>query len=66
MATFSLQVSPFPVPTHVTLVVPSSGKREDGIRQPVQIALADIPEDTLTALIEEFAQSVLKAAGRST
>jgi hypothetical protein len=61
MATFQLPIVPFDVPTHVTLRLPP-GKREDGMRGPVVIALKDLPEETLAALIDEFVNAVLEAA----
>ncbi len=65
MATFSLPIVPFPVPTHVTLQMPP-GKRQDGMQKPITIPLADLPNEALQALIEEFAVAVMEAAGQST
>ena len=63
MATHTLEIVPFDVPSFVTLKFPPA-RRDDGLRQPVLIALQDLDDATLGALIEEFAAGVLKAAGR--
>ena len=65
MATFSLPIVPFTVPDEVSLQMPV-GRREDGMRQPVKIKLCDLPDETLAALIEEFAAAVMEKAGKST
>ena len=65
MADFSIPINAFDVPTHVTLRLPA-GNREDGMRPPVTIPLSQLPDETLAQLIEEFAASVMIAAGKST
>lgn len=66
MATFSVKIEPFSIPTEVRLLVPSTNKREDGMRPVPTIKLTDLTDDALNDLIEEFVAGVMKAAGRST
>ncbi len=61
MANFSLPISPFPVPDKVTLRLPP-GKRQDGMKAPIEIALADLPDEVLADLIEEFTTNVMAIA----
>ena len=61
MASVTLQLQPFPVPTHATIILPA-GKRQDGLQPPPQLLLKDLSDDALAALIEEFATNVMKAA----
>lgn len=61
MATFNLEIVPFSVPDRVTLKMPA-GKRQDGIRPPVEVMLPDLSDEQLAALIEEFAAYVMAAA----
>jgi hypothetical protein len=65
MASLNLKLEPFPVPTNVTVIVPSSGKREDGIRPPMTVPLEMVDEQTLNTMIEEFALAVMTAAGKA-
>jgi hypothetical protein len=65
MANFSLPIVPFTVPDKVTLQMPA-GKRQDGMRPPVELSLEQLDDETLGALIEEFAAAVMAKAGRST
>ena len=61
MASISLELQPFAVPTHVTVVMPA-GKRQDGVKPAPTLALSDLSDEVLAALIEEFAANVMKAA----
>ena len=61
MATLPLKVKPFAVPEHVLLDMPA-GRKQDGPIGLPKIYLQDLPDDVLTALIEEFAEAVMKAA----
>jgi hypothetical protein len=61
MATINLQLQPFPVPTHVTISMPA-GRKQDGIKPLPTLALTDLSDEVLSALIEEFATNVMKAA----
>jgi hypothetical protein len=61
MAAFSLPIVPFAVPEKVSLQLPP-GRRQDGIRGPVEIALTDLSDETLVTLIEEFTASVMAIA----
>lgn len=64
MATFNTKLKPFEVPTHVTLDLPA-GKKEDGFKALPTLPLEALDEDTLNALIEEFALAVMTAAGKA-
>ena len=61
MANFSLPIVPFPVPEKVTLRTPP-GKRQDGMKPPIEIALSDLPDEVLADLIEEFTTNVMAIA----
>lgn len=61
MATINLQLQPFPVPTHVNIVMPAS-KRQDGMKPAPTLALSELSDEALEALINEFAEAVMKAA----
>lgn len=64
MAQITVQLNPFPVPTHVTLKS-EPGLRQDGFigfKQPSSIPLSDLDLQTLEALCAEFRESVLLAA----
>lgn len=65
MASVSLPVKPFDVPEYVILDMPP-GRKQDGLVGLPRIMLHDLPEETLTQLIEEFAAKVMTAAGRAT
>lgn len=61
MASVTLQLQPFPVPTHVTVVLPV-GKKQDGVQTLPQLLLKDLSDEALEALITEFAENVMKVA----
>lgn len=61
MASINLKLRPFEVPTHVTIEMPA-GKRQDGVKPLPALALSDLSDEALQALIEEFAENVMKAA----
>lgn len=61
MVTVTLKLEPFPVPTHVTVQMPA-GKRQEGMKQPPLLALSDLSDETLAALIEEFTENVMREA----
>ena len=61
MASINLQLQPFPVPSMVTIAMPP-GKRQDGMKPAPTMALNELPDEVLEALIEEFAANVMKAA----
>lgn len=64
MASINLELIPFAVPHMVTVKMPP-GKREDGIQAAPTIALSQLSDEALTALIEEFAATVMKVAGKA-
>ena len=64
MATVQLKVKPFEVPDRVVLDMPP-GRKQDGIVPLPQLALSDVPRETLEALIAEFAENVMAAAGHA-
>lgn len=59
MAVFPVQLTPFEVPTVVALQVPTSGRREDGMRPTPTININDLPRETVVQLCEEFATTML-------
>lgn len=61
MATINLKLRPFEVPTHVTVELPA-GRKQDGVKPAPTVALSELPDETLEALINEFAEAVMKAA----
>ena len=65
MATISLKLKlkPFAVPTHVTIELPP-GRKQDGMQPLPTIPLSELDAESLAALIEEFSESVLRAAGQ--
>ena len=65
MATLQFELKPFDVPKTVTVVMPTTGKREDGIQALPTIPINQVDEETLNALIEEFALAVMTAAGKA-
>lgn len=64
MATLNLTLKPFPIPDKVVIEMPV-GRKQDGIQPLPTIALTDLDEATLQVLIEEFAENVMKAAGKA-
>ena len=66
MANIKLELQPFQVPTHVTVIMPA-GSRQGGMIMAPTIALEDLSDEALEALIDEFATSVRhikESAGR--
>lgn len=61
MATLPLKVKPFEVPEYVMLDMPP-GRKQDGPIGLPKIYLQDLPDEVLEALINEFAEAVMKAA----
>lgn len=61
MATINLKLQPFSVPTHVTVELPA-GKRQDGIKPAPTLALSELPDEVLEALINEFVEAVMATA----
>ena len=64
MASINLELQPFPVPEDVTIKLPP-GRREDGMRPAPTMKLADLSDEVLAAMCEEFTQAVFAAAGKS-
>lgn len=62
MATMSLKVKPFDVPTEVTLDLPGTGRREDGMQALPKLKLNQVDAATLEAMIGEWAEAVMAAA----
>ena len=62
MATMSLKVKPFDVPTEVTLDLPGTGRREDGMQVLPKLKLNQVDAATLSSMIDEWAEAVLTAA----
>ena len=56
MATVELKIVPFAVPDYVSIDVP-------GTDAYVDISIADLPQETLLALVEDFTTSLLAKAG---
>lgn len=65
MTSINLKITPFTIPTEVLIQIPGSGKREDGMQQPITIKLSELDEETLAALCEEFTTSVFTSAGKT-
>jgi hypothetical protein len=64
MATVSLELTPFEVPTHVTVKMPP-GKRQDGMTPLPKLALNELDDEVLAALIDEFAAAVMAASNKT-
>lgn len=64
MASISVELSPFPVPTGVTMIQ-KPGLRQDGFRPAPQLKLSDLSPATLDAMCEEFRTAVFEAAGQN-
>lgn len=58
MATYELEIQPFPVPETARLKMPP-GRREDGMRPVPELRLVDLPRSTLEAMCAEFTSRVL-------
>jgi hypothetical protein len=63
MANFSMPINPFPVPTGVTLQLPT-GKKQDGVQPLPTLMLSQLSEETLAELCEDFTKAVFAAAGK--
>lgn len=62
MASVSLQLKPFPVPSEVIIDLPGTGKREDGMKQLPTLKLNQLAPAELEAMISEWAEAVMAAA----
>ena len=65
MSTVSIKVKlrPFTVPNYVIHETPPE-RRQNGFLEAPKTALKDLDDQTLSALCEEFAESVFKKAGK--
>lgn len=63
MATYSVKLMPFPVPTAVRVQL--AGLRQDGMKPLPEILLSDLSVETLEELCREFRASVFDAAGKT-
>lgn len=61
MVALPIKVKPFDIPECVVLDMPA-GRKQDGPIALPKISLKDLPDDVLAALIEEFAENVMKVA----
>lgn len=69
MASISLELLPFDVPTTVAIKLPPlpAGNRSEGLttaRAPATLQIADLQPEVLDTLIEEFVAALYKQAGR--
>jgi hypothetical protein len=65
MATVSLELTPFEVPTYVTVKMPP-GKRQGLLAEPLPtLALNELDVEVLAALIDEFAAAVMAASNKT-
>lgn len=62
MASVSLQLKPFSVPSEVVIDLPGTGKREDGMKQLPTLKLNQLAPAELEAMISEWAEAVMAAA----
>jgi len=62
MASISLNLKPFDVPSEVTVNFPGSGNRQDGMQKLPTLKLNQLSQEALDALISEFAEAVMAAA----
>ena len=63
MANVSLKLKPFPIPDKVVVELPA-GLKQDGMQPLPTLTLAQLSDETLAELIEEFSTNVLIAAGK--
>lgn len=63
MANVSLKLRPFAVPDKVVVELPP-GLKQDGMQPLPTLTLAQLSDETLAELIEEFSTNVLIAAGK--
>lgn len=61
MATVSLNLKPFPVPTEVLIDLPGTGKREDGMQLLPKLRLDQLSTSELEVMIAEWAEAVMEA-----
>jgi hypothetical protein len=59
MANLSVNLTPFELPTHVTVQLPSSGLRQDGFRPPATIDINTLPRETVVQLCDDFKMAIL-------
>jgi len=59
----SIDLLPFNVPNYV-LVVPKTGKREDGFTESPKFALSELSVETLEELCAQFRREVFIKAGK--
>ena len=63
MAGVMMKLRPWAVPNFAALEQPV-GKREDGLRPEVSIALSDLDQSALDGLVSEWLSEVYRKAGR--
>ena len=61
MASISVKLKPFPVPTEVVIELPGSGLKQDGMTKLPTLKLSELDVATAEAMIEEFATAVMNA-----
>lgn len=61
MASLSLPIKPFDIPEFVLLDMPA-GRKQDGLVGLPKIYLADLSDEALASLIEEFTAGVMALA----
>jgi hypothetical protein len=61
MAEYAIPLMPFDVPTKVKMMVPTSGRREDGFKPLPELNLSDLPRATVEQLCAEFTSAVMAA-----
>lgn len=59
MAQVSFPVVPFEVPTVVVIAMPSSGRREDGMRPLPTVPIAELPRETVEQMCADFTKTML-------
>lgn len=64
MASFEMKLRPWIVPNFATLEMPV-GRREDGPRELPTIAVADLSEEALTELAQQWLDELYKKAGKA-
>ena len=61
MATIPLTIVPFKVPKTVNIQLPGTGKRQDGMRPPIELNIHELDLATVEQLISDFAEGVMAA-----